>query len=110
LRRIDPELAPISTHLGVLGMPGFTAYAGLLEIGRPQPGETVAVAAATGPVGSVVGQIAKIRGATAVGIAGGPDKVAHLHELGFDVALDHRTGNLRQELKEAVQGDVETEF
>src|SRR5699024_3625225 len=64
-RRIDPELAPISTHLGVPGMPGFTAYAGLLEIGRPQPGETVAVAAATGPVGSVVGQIAKIRGATA---------------------------------------------
>lgn len=72
LRKIDPELAPISTHLGVLGMPGFTAYAGLLEIGQPKEGETVAVAAATGPVGSVVGQIAKIKGATAVGIAGGP--------------------------------------
>ena len=110
LRRIDPELAPISTHLGVLGMPGFTAYAGLLEIGRPQPGETVAVAAATGPVGSVVGQIAKIRGATAVGIAGGPDKVAHLHELGFDVALDHRTGNLRQELKEAVPQGIDVYY
>ncbi|MBR7503571.1 NADP-dependent oxidoreductase, partial [Mycobacterium tuberculosis] len=65
LRRIDPEIAPVSTALGVLGMPGFTAYAGLLEIGMPKPGETVVVAAATGPVGSVVGQIAKIVGARA---------------------------------------------
>ncbi|MGO2034890.1 MAG: NADP-dependent oxidoreductase [Brevibacterium sp.] len=110
LRRIDPELAPISTHLGVLGMPGFTAYAGLLEIGRPQEGETVAVAAATGPVGSVVGQIAKIKGARSVGIAGGPEKVAHLEELGFDVALDHRSGSLKSELAEAVPQGIDVYF
>ncbi|MDN5806194.1 MAG: NADP-dependent oxidoreductase [Brevibacterium sp.] len=110
LRRVDPEIAPISTALGVLGMPGFTAYAGLLEIGRPQPGETVAVAAATGPVGSVVGQIAKIKGAKAVGIAGGPDKVAYLDELGFDVGLDHRSGNLKKELAEAVPQGIDVYF
>ncbi|GAA1862101.1 NADP-dependent oxidoreductase [Brevibacterium marinum] len=110
LRRVDPEIAPISTALGVLGMPGFTAYSGLLEIGRPQPGETVAVAAATGPVGSVVGQIAKIKGAKAVGIAGGPDKVAHLNELGFDVALDHRSGNLKNDLAEAVPQGIDVYF
>src|SRR5690625_7917802 len=81
-RRLDPSAAPVSTALGVLGMPGFTAYAGLLEIGRPQPGETVAVAAATGPVGSAVGQIAKAKGARTIGIAGGPRKVEHLRELG----------------------------
>ena len=73
-RKLDPQAAPISTALGVLGMPGFTAYAGLLEIGRPAPGETVVVAAATGPVGSAVGQIASLKGARTVGIAGGPDR------------------------------------
>ena len=71
-RKLDPDAAPVSTALGVLGMPGFTAYAGLLEIGKPQPGETVVVAAATGPVGSAVGQIARLKGARAVGIAGAP--------------------------------------
>lgn len=110
LRRVDPEIAPISTYLGVLGMPGFTAYAGLLEIGRPQEGETVAVAAATGPVGSVVGQIANIKGAKSVGIAGGPDKVAHLKELGFDVALDHKSGNLKKELAEAVPQGIDVYY
>ena len=85
LRKLDPEAISPSTALGVLGMPGFTAYAGLLTIGKPQPGETVVVAAAAGPVGSAVGQIAKLKGARAVGIAGGPDKVAYLKdELGFD--------------------------
>jgi NADPH-dependent curcumin reductase len=74
LRKLNPAAAPVSTALGVLGMPGMTAYAGLLEIGRPKAGETVAVAAASGAVGSVVGQIAKIKGCRAVGIAGGPDK------------------------------------
>src|SRR5699024_12831223 len=98
---------PMSRSPGVLGVHGFTACAGLLETGPAQEGETVAVAAATGPAGSVGGQIAKIRGAAAVGIAGGPDKVAHLRELGFDVALDHRTGNLRQELKEAVPQGID---
>ena len=74
LRKIDPKIAPISTAVGVLGMPGMTAYTGLLDIGKPQAGETVVVAAASGAVGSAVGQIAKIKGARAVGIAGGKDK------------------------------------
>src|ERR1700761_4603721 len=74
LRKIDPNIAPISTAIGVLGMPGMTAYTGLLDIGKPQSGETVVVAAASGAVGSAVGQIAKVKGARAVGIAGGKDK------------------------------------
>src|SRR5712692_9926374 len=74
LRKLDPTAAPVSTALGVLGMPGMTAYVGLLEIGQPKPGETVVVAAASGAVGSVVGQIAKIKGCHAVGIAGGTEK------------------------------------
>ena len=91
MRSLDPAAAPVSTALGVLGMPGFTAYAGLLLLGKPAPGETVVVAAATGPVGSAVGQIAKIKGARAVGIAGGPEKCrALVEEFGFDAAVDHR--------------------
>ncbi len=74
LAKIDPKIAPISTAVGVLGMPGMTAYTGLLDIGKPQPGETVVVAAASGAVGSAVGQIAKIKGARAIGIAGGKEK------------------------------------
>ena len=104
VRKLDPERAPISTAVGVLGMPGFTAYAGLLQIGKPQPGETVVVAAAAGPVGSAVGQIARIKGARAVGIAGGAEKVAWLTELGFDVALDHRSPTFKDDLKAAVPG------
>nr|WP_281164092.1 NADP-dependent oxidoreductase [Demetria terragena] len=111
LRRIDPGAGvPVSTALGVLGMPGFTAYAGLRNIGRPQPGETVAVAAATGPVGSAVGQIARLKGARTVGIAGGPDKVAYAKELGFDVALDHRSETFADDLKEAVPGGIDVYF
>ncbi|MET0767812.1 MAG: NADP-dependent oxidoreductase, partial [Aeromicrobium sp.] len=110
VRRIDPSRAPISTALGVLGMPGFTAYAGLLEIGRPQPGETVVVAAAAGPVGSAVGQIARIKGARAVGIAGGPEKVAYLEEIGFDVALDHRSPTFAQDLEAAVPDGIDVYF
>jgi NADPH-dependent curcumin reductase CurA len=72
LRKLDPAVAPVTTGLGVLGMPGFTAYGGLRVIGKPRPGETVVVAAASGPVGSLVGQLAKLAGARAVGIAGGP--------------------------------------
>ncbi len=91
LAKIDPKLAPISTAVGVLGMPGMTAYTGLLDIGKPQAGETVVVAAASGAVGSAVGQIAKIKGARAVGIAGGKDKCDYVKkELGFDDCLDHR--------------------
>jgi NADPH-dependent curcumin reductase CurA len=111
LRRLDPSLAPVSTALGVLGMPGFTAYAGLLEIGRPQEGETVVVAAATGPVGSAVGQIAKVKGARAVGIAGGPDKCrALLEEFGFDVAVDHRSPTFADDLKAAVPDGIDVYF
>lgn len=111
LRKLDPEQAPISTALGVLGMPGFTAYSGLLQIGKPQPGETVVVAAAAGPVGSTVGQIAKIKGARAVGIAGGPDKVAYLRdELGFDVALDHRAPDFAEQLTAAVPDGIDVYF
>lgn len=110
LRTLDPSRAPISTAVGVLGMPGFTAYAGLLEIGKPQQGETVAVAAATGPVGSAVGQIAKIKGARTIGIAGGPEKVAYLRELGFDAAIDHRSLSFRDDLKAASSEGIDVYF
>ncbi|MGO1228099.1 NADP-dependent oxidoreductase [Brachybacterium sp. AOP42-C2-15] len=110
LRRLDPAAAPVTTALGVLGMPGFTAYAGLLAIGKPQPGETVAVAAATGPVGSAVGQIAKIHGARAIGIAGGEQKVARLQELGFDAALDHRAPDLAGRLAAAAPDGIDVYF
>src|SRR3982074_2779297 len=91
LNKIDPKLGPVSTAVGVLGMPGMTAYPGLLDIGKPQAGETVVVAAASGAVGSAVGQIAKIKGARAVGIAGGKDKCEHVKkELGFDDRPCHR--------------------
>ncbi|MXG91227.1 NADP-dependent oxidoreductase [Nocardioides flavescens] len=110
-QRIDPDLAPISTALGVLGMPGFTAYAGLLEIGRPQPGETLVVAAAAGPVGSAVGQIARLKGLRTVGIAGGPEKVRALSETyGFDVALDHRDPAFREQLEAATPDGVDVYF
>jgi NADPH-dependent curcumin reductase CurA len=110
-RRLDPEAAPVSTALGVLGMPGFTAYAGLLEIGRPKAGETVVVAAATGPVGSAVGQIAKLKGARAVGIAGGAEKCrALIEEFGFDAAVDHRAPDFRDRLAEAVPDGIDVYF
>ncbi len=92
LRKVDSSLAPISTALGVLGMPGMTAYFGLLDICRPQPGETVVVSGAAGAVGSLVGQIAKIQGCRAVGIAGGDDKVNYIvNELGFDAGFNYKT-------------------
>jgi len=111
VRVLDPDRAPLSTALGVLGMPGFTAYAGLLKIGRPQAGETVVVAAASGPVGSAVGQIAKIHGARAVGIAGGPEKCAHVRDdLGFDVAIDHRADDFAEQLRDAVPDGIDVYF
>jgi len=91
LTKLDARLGKPSHALGVLGMPGFTAYMGLLDIGQPQAGETVVVAAATGAVGSVVGQIAKLKGCRVVGIAGGADKCRYaVEELGFDACIDHR--------------------
>ena len=111
LRKLDPKAAPISTALGVLGMPGMTAYCGLLEIGQPKPGETVVVAAASGAVGSVVGQIAKIKGARAVGVAGGPDKCRYVvSELGFDACIDHRAPDLAKQLEAACPKGIDVYF
>jgi NADPH-dependent curcumin reductase CurA len=111
LRKIDPAVAPITTALGVLGMPGFTAWAGLLIIGKPQPGETLVVAAASGAVGSAVGQIARIKGARAVGIAGGADKCAFVRdELGFDQAVDHRAPDFAEQLAAACPNGVDVYF
>jgi NADPH-dependent curcumin reductase len=111
LAKIDPKLAPISTAIGVLGMPGMTAYTGLLDIGQPKEGETVVVAAASGAVGSAVGQIAKLKGARAVGIAGGKDKCEHVvKELGFDACLDHRDPDFAAKLKEACPKGIDVYF
>jgi NADPH-dependent curcumin reductase len=112
LRKLDPDAAPLSTNLGVLGMPGMTAYTGLLNIGQPKPGETVVVAAATGPVGSLVGQIAKMKGCRAVGIAGGPEKCgALLEEFGFDAAVDHRASDFpEKKIKAACPTGIDVYF
>src|SRR5436190_3106884 len=91
VRMVDPKIAPLSAFIGILGMPGLTAYFGLLDIGRPQPGETVLVSGAAGAVGSVVGQIAKLHGCRVVGVAGTDEKVRHLiDDLGFDGAFNYR--------------------
>src|SRR6266567_1709957 len=111
LRKVDPKLGPVSTAVGVLGMPGMTAYTGLLDIGKPQAGETVVVAAASGAVGSAVGQIAGIKGARAVGIAGGKDKCDYVKkELGFDDCLDHRDPDLAAKLKDACPKGIDVYF
>jgi len=111
LRKLDPKLAPITTGLGVLGMPGFTAYSGLYAIGKPKSGETVAVAAASGPVGSLVGQLAKMAGARAVGIAGGADKCRHVREeLRFDAAIDHRAPDFARQLAAACPKGIDVYF
>jgi NADPH-dependent curcumin reductase CurA len=111
VRKLDPALAPITTALGVLGMPGLTAYTGLLNIGQPKPGETLVVAAASGPVGSVVGQIAKIKGCRVVGIAGGEAKCRYVREeLGFDACLDHREPGLAERLKAACPKGIDVYF
>lgn len=100
LQKIDPSLGPVSYALGVLGMPGLTAYAGLLNIGQPKAGETLVVAAASGAVGSVVGQIAKLKGCRVIGIAGGAEKCRYVREeLGFDDCLDHREPYLADRLR-----------
>ena len=111
LHKLDPKAAPISTALGVLGMPGLTAYGGLLNIGLPKPGETLVVAAAAGPVGSAVGQIGKIKGCRVVGIAGGQKKVDYLKgELAFDAAIDHRSPRMKEELKAACPNGIDIYF
>jgi NADPH-dependent curcumin reductase len=111
LRKLDPALAPVSTALGVLGMPGMTAYTGLLVIGEPKPGETVVVSAASGAVGSAVGQIAKIKGARAVGIAGGAEKCRYVRQqLGFDESVDHRAPDFAGQLKAACPKGIDVYF
>ena len=99
VRKIDPSLAPISTSVGVLGMPGLTAYSGLMTFGKPCEGESIVVSAASGAVGSVVGQIAKLKGCHVIGVAGSDDKCEYvISELGFDKCLNYRNDNFRQDL------------
>ena len=111
IQEIDPSLGPISYALGVLGMPGLTAYTGLMNIGQPKPGETLVVAAASGAVGSVVGQIGKLKGCRVIGIAGGAEKCRYVkEELGFDDCLDHREPNLADRLKAACPDGIDVYF
>jgi hypothetical protein len=109
--RVDGTKVPLSYYLGCLGMPGMTAYFGLKEIGQPKSGETVVVSAASGAVGSVVGQLAKSWGCRTVGIAGGPEKCGYVtRELGFDACVDYKAGNLYRDLKEACPKGVDVLF
>jgi NADPH-dependent curcumin reductase CurA len=111
LQKLDPASGlPVTAFLGVLGMPGITAYAGLVKIGQPKPGETVVVAAASGPVGATVGQLAKLLGARAVGIAGGPEKVEYVRSLGFDAAIDHRSATFKADLAAATPDGIDVYF
>jgi hypothetical protein len=108
---VDPGAAPLSTYLSALGMPGMTAYFGLLDVGAVKEGETVLVSGAAGAVGSMVGQIAKVKGCRVVGIAGGPDKCELLtDELGFDAALDYRSDGFKQALRDATPDGVDVYF
>jgi len=109
--RVDGTNVPLSYYLGCLGMPGMTAYFGLKEIGQPKAGETVVVSAASGAVGSVVGQLARSWGARAVGIAGGAEKCGYVtRELGFDACVDYKAGNLHRDLKEACPKGADVYF
>jgi NADPH-dependent curcumin reductase CurA len=111
VRKLDPRQAPISTALGVLGMPGMTAYVGLLDIGQPKPGETVVVSAASGAVGAVVGQIAKIKGCRVVGVAGAKDKCDYVvQELGFDACVNYKTDDLVSALQAACPQGIDVYF
>ena len=111
VHKLDPANGiPVTEFLGVLGMPGCTAYVGLTEIGQPKPGETVVVAAASGPVGATVGQLARIFGARAVGIAGGPQKVEYVRSLGFDAAIDHRSPTFKADLAAATPDGIDVYF
>ncbi len=111
VRPIDKDMGTTSMHVGVIGMPGRTAYWGLLEVGKPKAGETLVVAAASGAVGSVVGQMAKLLGLRAVGIAGGPEKCAYVKdELGFDECIDYKAGNLEADLAAACPNGVDVYF
>jgi NADPH-dependent curcumin reductase CurA len=111
LRKLDPGAAPISTALGVLGMPGLTAYVGLLDIGRPKSGETVVVSAASGAVGAIVGQIARLKGCRTVGVAGSREKCDYVvNDLGFDAAVNYRTDDLARALEAACPTGIDVYF
>ena len=111
VNKLDTTLAPATTYLGALGISGLTAYFGLLDVGRPEPGQTVLVSGAAGSVGSIVGQIARIKGCRAVGIAGGEDKCRWLvDEVGFDAAIDYKAADLRKELKTHAPDGVDVYF
>jgi NADPH-dependent curcumin reductase CurA len=99
VHKVDPRLAPLPRYLGALGMPGMTAYFGLFDVGKPQPGQTVVVSGAAGAVGSVVGQLAKAHGCNVVGIAGGKDKCDWVRSLGFDAAIDYKAHDVKAALK-----------
>ena len=108
--KVDTRLVPLPVYLGTLGMPGMTAYFGLLEIGKPKAGETVVVSGAAGAVGMVVGQIAKIKGCRVVGIAGGAEKCRYLLDLGFDAAIDYKSQDVKAGLKEHCPKGVDVYF
>lgn len=111
ITRVDTALAPAPVHLGTLGISGLTAYFGLLDVGRPQPGQTVVVSGAAGSVGSIAGQIARINGCRAIGIAGGEDKCRWLvDELGFDAAIDYKAGDLHRQLKQHAPNGIDIFF
>jgi NADPH-dependent curcumin reductase CurA len=111
VNKIDTALAPAPVYLSALGISGLTAYFGLLDVGRPEPGQTVLVSGAAGSVGSIVGQIARIKGCRAVGVAGGEDKCRWLVEdVGFDAAIDYKTADLRKELKTHAPDGVDVYF
>lgn len=111
IRQIDPKIAPVTTHLGILGMTGLTAYFGLLDIGQPLKGETVVVSGAAGAVGSAVGQIAKLKGTRVVGIAGSDEKINYLiNELGFDAAVNYKKESFVEDLTNAVPDGVDIYF
>jgi hypothetical protein len=110
LTKVDPGLVPLPVYLGTLGMPGMTAYFGLLEVGRPKPGDTVVVSGAAGAVGQVVGQIAKIKGCRVVGIAGGQEKCDYLRSLGFDAAIDYKHEDVKAALRQHCPKGVDVYF
>jgi hypothetical protein len=111
LTKLDRGGPPLSTYLGVLGMPGTTAYSGMTDIGKPKAGETVVISAASGAVGSVAGQLAKRAGARVVGVAGGPEKCFYVQEtLGFDACVDHRAVDLRTELADTCPDGIDVYF
>ena len=111
VRKVDAADVPLSTYLGPAGMPGITAWYGLSQIMAAKDGETIAVSAAAGAVGSVVGQLAKLRGCRAIGIAGGPEKCKHvIDDLGFDACIDYKAGNLRAQLKSAAPKGIDALF